>query len=135
MRILLLATLAVLFAPSAEAKRKIVLFGLGDTVGAVAPLDTEDLEGTDLPTDAEYGYYKDTFTLFFVPVFSWGGEPVIHSPSQETIWTLEGPDLAYFEEKYGVAADEYGGWSKWCNWVTGLIVLGFVVLKIRMARG
>lgn len=134
MRVFLPFLLVVLFCSRAEAGRKPVLVGLGDTVGVVAPLDAADREDTEFPSDASYGYYKDTFTVFFLPVASWGGEPVVFSESEDTVWMLEGPALAYFEEKYGVAASEYGGWAKYCNYVTGLIVAVLGFLKFRSMR-
>ncbi len=131
MKFILAALLALAFSTSAEARGKPVLVGLGDTVGVVATLDAADHGMMDFPADATYGYYKDTFTLFFVPVVSWGGEPVVASESDESVWTLEGESLAYFEEKYGVAADEYGGWAKFCNFVTGIVVAVLGFLKLR----
>lgn len=127
--LLLFSALFLFLGTEAKAKRKIAIVGLGDGVTEVASLDEEDrLMG--LPSDIAYGYYRKNFQLFFVPMFTWGGQSVLSSDSEDSIWELDEEQIEYFDEKYGSASSKMS-WQKLCNFIIpGLIVLFFILKRM-----
>jgi hypothetical protein len=95
---LVLAGLIMVCCPqTAHARRGFFLITTGNTVkhlgDVTAERQAEIREATEQMDDVRVGYLHDRFGVFWVDVWTWGGEYVLYNDS-DTVWEIDEADAA-----------------------------------------
>jgi hypothetical protein len=91
-------TLATLLPSKAEARRGLVLITTGDTIKHIADVAT-DLqpvirEVTGSSVDYKVGYLHQRIGVFWIDLWTWGGEYVLYDESEQDLWELNAEETA-----------------------------------------
>jgi hypothetical protein len=95
--LLALAISSFLSAP-AQARRGVILITTGNTIKHVAEVAVEmkpvvrAVTGTSV--DYHVGYLHERFGVFWIDLWTWGGEYVLYDDSEENLWTLDEEETA-----------------------------------------
>lgn len=76
-------TLTLLAPATAQAKRGIALISTGDKMFDIAEATPDSAARQEWP-DAVVAYHAQHFGLFWLPIWTWDGKPVIYSDDAET---------------------------------------------------
>ena len=91
-------SIATLLPAKAEARRGIILITTGDTIKHVADVATEMKpvirEVTGSTVDYKVGYLHERFGVFWIDLWTWGGEYVLYDESEQDLWELDTEETA-----------------------------------------
>ncbi len=91
-------TIATLLPAQAEARRGIVLITTGDTIKHVSDVTAEMKpvirEVTGSSVDYKVGYLHERIGVFWIDLWTWGGEYVLYDESEQDLWELDNEETA-----------------------------------------
>ena len=91
-------TIAALLPAQAEARRGIILITSGDTIKHVADVAAEMKpvirEVTGSSVEYKVGYLHERIGVFWIDLWTWGGEYVLYDESEQDLWELDAEETA-----------------------------------------
>ena len=119
-------TIAMCLSVQAEARRGIVLITSGDTIKHVADVSAEMKpvirEVTGSSVDYKVGYLHDRVGVFWIDLWTWGGEYVLYDETEQDLWELDAEQTAAI---MGTTTDQLSA-PLFYSFPPGLLALGVI---------
>ena len=95
---LMALTITSLLPSTAEARRGLVLITTGNTIKHVADV-ADDMKPvvrsvTGTSVDYHVGYLHERIGVFWIDLWTWGGEYVLYDDSEQDLWSLDAEQTA-----------------------------------------
>jgi len=95
---LLALSITAVLPTTAQARRGIILITSGDTIKHVADVAAEMKpvirEVTGSSVDYKVGYLHERIGVFWIDLWTWGGEYVLYDESEQDLWELDADETA-----------------------------------------